>query len=83
LYLKDANGVVTGPLANSSETETYVFTQQVSASVWTITHHKGSYPSVTVVDSAGTVVYGEVQYLDENTVRVIFSSEFSGTAYLN
>lgn len=36
-----------------------------------------------VVDSAGTVVIGEVDYLDDNTVRLTFCAAFSGTAYFN
>lgn len=33
--------------------------------------------------SAGTVVIGEVDYLDDNTVRLTFCAAFSGTAYFN
>jgi hypothetical protein len=43
----------------------------------------GSFPSVVVVDSAGTVVIGEVDYVSGNQVIVRFSAGFSGTAYLN
>ena len=35
------------------------------------------------LDSAGTVVIGEVDYLDDNTVRLTFCAAFSGTAYFN
>ena len=64
-------------------TETHVF-EQASASVeWTIEHNLNRYPSVTVVDSAGSVCVGEVLYLDENTVKCLFSAPFSGVAYLN
>jgi hypothetical protein len=38
---------------------------------------------VTVVDSAETVVYGEIQYINKNNLRIIFSAEFAGKAYLN
>lgn len=47
------------------------------------THNLGKRPAVTVVDSAGTVVIGEVDYLDDNTVRLTFCAAFSGTAYFN
>lgn len=36
-----------------------------------------------IVDSAGTVVIGEIDYLDDNTVRLTFCAAFSGTAYFN
>ena len=55
--------------------------QAQAAKVWTVAHNLGKRPAVTVVDSAGTVVIGEVDYLDDNTVRLTFCAAFSGTAY--
>ena len=63
-------------------TQRHVHTQGVVSSTWTINHTLGGRPSVTVVDSAGTVVYGEVQYLSNSQVVVTFSAPFSGYAYL-
>lgn len=60
----------------------HVHTQAAASSEWTITHTLGGKPSVTIVDSANTVVYGEVQYLSNSQVTVIFSAPFSGYAYL-
>lgn len=54
-----------------------------ASKVWTVAHNLGKRPAVTVVDSAGTVVIGEVDYLDDNTVRLTFCAAFSGTAYFN
>lgn len=51
--------------------------------MWTVAHNLGKRPAVTVVDSAGTVAIGEVDYLDDNTVRLTFCAAFSGTAYFN
>lgn len=62
---------------------TYTHTQSVPASVWTIAHNLGKHPSVTVVDSAGSVVIGDVQYTSANALTVTFAGGFSGTAYLN
>lgn len=62
---------------------TYIHTQLTASSEWTIQHNLGKFPSVTVVDSAGSVVLGETEYLDRNTVRLTFSSAFAGHAYLN
>jgi hypothetical protein len=50
---------------------------------WDIIHNLEKYPSVTVVNSAGVWVIGEVEYKDNNRLIVSFSSEFSGRAYLN
>lgn len=62
---------------------TYTYIQTEPAQVWKIFHKLGRMPSVTVVDSAGTVVHGEVEYIDSNTIQVEFTGEFSGKAYLN
>ena len=61
----------------------YHFTQSVPASVWTIEHNLNFYPNVTVVDSAGTNVEGELHYIDSNNLTVTFTSAFSGSAYLS
>jgi hypothetical protein len=62
----------------------YYHHQQASPSAeWTITHNLGKFPSVMVVDSAGTVVDGAVEYLDGNSLKVYFASAFGGDAYLN
>ena len=60
----------------------HVHTQGTASTTWTINHSLGGYPSVTVVDSSKTVVYGEVAYISTSQVVVHFSSAFSGFAYL-
>lgn len=60
----------------------YVHTQGAPSTTWDITHALGGRPSVTVVDSSGTVVYGEVVYNSDTSITVLFSSPFSGYAYL-
>ena len=61
----------------------FVFTQNTPSAVWEITHTLNKYPSVTVVDSAGSVVIGEVLYLSKSTIRLSFEAPFSGKAFLN
>lgn len=63
-------------------TKRHVHTQGAVSSTWTINHTLGGRPSVTVVDSANTVVHGEVQYVSNSQVVVLFSAPFSGYAYL-
>jgi hypothetical protein len=65
------------------QADTYIHTQNQASNTWSIQHNLNKYPSVTVVDSAGTVVIGGVQYIDENYIICTFSHPFSGTAYLN
>ena len=61
----------------------FVHTQSTPESVWEVTHSLNKKPSVTVVDSADTVVIGEVEYLSSNAVRLTFVGAFSGKAYFN
>lgn len=61
----------------------YAHTQGTSNSTWTINHNLDFYPNVTVVDSAGTIVEGEIAYTSRNQVVLTFSAAFSGKAYLS
>lgn len=72
-----------GPSGPPGAILTYVHIQVDPTVVWSIQHSLGRYPSVTVVDSAGAVVIGDVHYLTDQTVQVSFSSPFAGRAYLN
>lgn len=60
----------------------HVHTQGTPSMTWNINHSLTGYPSVMVVDSAKTVVYGEVNYLSTSQIVVNFSTAFSGYAYL-
>ena len=62
---------------------TYTHTQLAPAAEWTIAHGLAKHPAVTVVDSGGNWLIGDIQYLDANTVKVTFSAAFAGVAYLN
>lgn len=61
----------------------YVYTQSVPSDTWVVTHNLNKNPSIEVVDSAGTVVIGDYEYIDANTVRLVFGGAFSGKAYFN
>lgn len=62
---------------------TEIFNQVTSSSTWTITHNLERFPSVTIIDSAGGTVIGDVEYVSNNELTITFSAPFSGTAYLN
>lgn len=61
----------------------YAHTQATSSATWTINHNLDFYPNVTVVDSAGTIVEGEIAYTSRNQIVLTFSAAFSGKAYLS
>jgi hypothetical protein len=67
---------------SSSKTTRYIHTQGSASAEWVITHTLGGYPSVSIVDSAKTAVFGEVQYDSTTQVTVYFTVPFSGFAYL-
>ena len=79
----ELSGDLTAEELGITSDQHYTHKQAQAAKVWTIIHGLGKRPSVTVVDSAGTAVIGEIEYLDDNTVRLTFCAAFSGTAYCN
>jgi len=56
--------------------------QQVASNEWIITHNLGKLPSVTIIDSADSIVIGDVFFLNLNQVKISFTGAFSGKAYL-
>ena len=62
---------------------TFIFTQAVAATAWNVNHNLGKFPSITVIDTANTVVTGEYTYIDNSNVTLKFSAAFAGKAYLN
>jgi hypothetical protein len=62
---------------------TYTHKQSVSSTEWRITHNLNKFPSVTVVDSAGTTVVGHIKYETKDLLIVTFLASFGGKAYLN
>ena len=61
----------------------FTYVQGVAATTWNIQHNLGKFPSITVIDTANTVVTGEYTYDDINNVTLTFSAGFAGKAYLN
>jgi hypothetical protein len=58
-------------------------TQGSASNSWVIEHNLGFKPNVTVVDSAGNIVEGEITYTNSNSLTVSFQASFSGYAYLS
>jgi hypothetical protein len=61
----------------------YNFTQPTPSAAWDITHNLGRFAAVTVIDSGGSVVEGEIDYVSVNRLTIAFSAAFSGTASLS
>jgi hypothetical protein len=61
----------------------YVHIQEIASNTWTINHGLRFIPGITVIDSAGSVVEGDYEYPDENTIIARFNGSFAGKAYLS
>lgn len=61
----------------------FIYEQITASNEWYVQHNLQKRPSVNVIDSTGTVVYGLVQYLSDNELKIIFKYSFAGIAYCN
>ena len=67
-------GIVTRP---------FTFIQNTPSSVWVVVHNLGKRPAVSVEDSAGSIVQGDIHYDSDNQITLTFSAAFSGRADCN
>lgn len=61
----------------------YIHDQIMSSEIWIVSHTLDKYPSVSVVDTGGNLVFGDVEYINKAELKIFFNHEFSGKAYLN
>jgi hypothetical protein len=64
-------------------TTSYTHSQDSPSDKWVIQHNLNKYPSVAIVDSAGSIVFGEVKYDSPNQLTISFVAPFCGKAHLN
>jgi hypothetical protein len=78
---------VTGLWENAPPTgagdKNYVHNQPVPSAVWNVSHGLSKFSSVVIVDSGGTIVEGDVNYIDNNNITISFAGAFSGKAFIN
>lgn len=79
--IQDRN--VVGAINKLYKNRTYIHNQISPESEWVIEHELNKRPSVTITTEDNEMVLGEVLYPSAHRVVVRFSTEFSGTAYLN
>lgn len=88
-YIDIINNKMYGPKENnewgSSVTlgGNYTHTQDVASNTWVINHNLDFYPNIEVINSAGTAVIGEYQFLNPNVIIATFADPFAGKAYLS
>lgn len=71
------------PGAAGSAPQSYDHDQQVPLSTWTINHNLGFVPNVTVIDTLGESVWGQVTHPSTNQTVLVFTAAFSGHAYFS
>ncbi|MBE2934950.1 hypothetical protein HPJ99_06840 [Anoxybacillus flavithermus] len=62
--------------------QSFIHEQLTPSSLWVITHNLNKYPTVTVTDSSGNVVVGDIKHTSLNTTEISFSAAFAGKAIL-
>lgn len=61
----------------------FIHNQTEASDTWIIVHNLNKYPAVSIIDSAGEEVDGNVIYNNENQVTIQFNGAFKGVASLN
>ena len=87
----DISDIVGSPLIGSTNvdgivyltSQTYVYEQGVASDTWEITHNLNKFPTVVLVDSAGTTFRAAVTYNSSNKCTVQMNGATTGKAYLN
>ena len=67
----------------TSSDKTYVHRQDTPSSVWTVNHNLNKFPSATLTLSTNQTGYGDVQYINQNTLTITLANPESGKAYIN
>ena len=70
-------------LENRFGISTPIFEISTPQEVWIIEHNLGLFPSVTVTDMKGNVVYPAITYLNDYKIEVSFSRPSTGKVFLN
>jgi hypothetical protein len=67
--------------AHVNQAHSHEHIQITPDTTWTVTHNLGYHPTVSVIDSAGSWVVGDVDMIDINSLTITFAAVFSGKAY--
>ena len=87
----DIKDIIGNPLIGATNTDgvvyltsqTYVHEQGIAADTWEITHNLNKFPTVVLVDSAGTTFGAAVTYNSSNKCTVQMNGATTGKAFLN
>lgn len=79
----DAGYVTKEEVSIIAQDKSYSHQQIAPSLTWTVIHNLVKYPSVTIVDSGGNAVVGDVKHESVNKVVISFTAAFAGKAFLN
>jgi hypothetical protein len=71
-----------GPPGTASS-DNYTYVQSVADNIWTINHTIPFRPNVSVVNSAGQVIYANVDYASATQIIITHSVPLTGMVYLS
>lgn len=83
IWLQAGNSGTEQDFLDSLKASGFIHNQIASSKEWDIEHTLEKFPSVSVVDSGGNLVMGDVEYISKSRLKILFNYEFSGKAYLN
>lgn len=61
----------------------YTHIQNSAVTSWVVNHNLGKIPAITVLDSAGTEVEGQIVHNSVNQSVLSFTTAFAGEAHCN
>lgn len=83
INVQDAIDELDNKIENLETDKNLEYLQVLPSASWLIVHNMEKLPSVTIADLDGNVYMAEIKYIDENSLYVNFSENFTGKAILN
>lgn len=74
---------INGTVYDLPKDKNFLYEQEIPSAVWTIQHDLGKYPSITLLDADGVIMFGDIKYVDMEIVEITFATEITGKALLN
>lgn len=82
-WKEDGNSSYFLPFGEVKVNNTYTHSQTTSSTTWDITHNMNKYPHISIFDDTNDLVFGNIEYISLNEVRITFSKTIKGMCYLN
>lgn len=60
----------------------FIHEESPASYIWAINHNLNKKPNVIIIDSAGTLIVGDIKYLNDNNILIEFNNLVSGKAYI-